>query len=252
MLRLPPVADSGSEMLDTSRRHPKIVSSVLDLIGRERPDLVIFDFDGTMVYTEDIHWKNFHDAIAGQFGKVYPFSEHSKVTGFSYTAIWERLSRVYNFDPIKYPRPHFGGSSTADAVKALGRERYSYLSEALDAARKMGCVIGCVTANTSEAVLSLLSDWGLAGEFSFVYSTDVRGESKVEIVSRLREAFGGKAMMFEDSKKTLSLVKESLGGNVICVGIGHLQSFDMLMDCPGCDFLIDVRAESIPMSEAQL
>ena len=229
--------------------NPDIQILIDKIASADDDSLIIFDFDGTMAYTEDIHWKVFHDVVHEMFQIDYPFATHYSMTGLSYTEIWKNIGEECEFDgtsdEVNKQKEKMLSEDTGKSLNEIGRKCYGYVYDVIKAARDRNIRIGCVTSNTLRSVSTALENWNLLEDFSFMYSAATLKEDKIQIISAIASEVNGDLFVFDDSARVLKAVSEE-DMTAICIGAGHPQSYDDLKTSSACDMLLDLRNSIFP------
>ena len=217
--------------------------NIFSFIEKMNPGLVVFDFDGTLVYTEDLHWKYYHDVLAEDYGIDYPFSDHHLATGKHSNDIWKMLGKRYDLDFSEstdvYPNVV---KFVSGMLHDLDRPCFSYVNDVVAWCVEHKVPLAVVSANSCALISERIGAWDFDNAFSYICSVAPSGLNKVSVVSGLADMHRAKrVLVFEDSVRK-SYAHKNVGFSVCA--IKHPLSAEAFENAIGShDFSIDVRKE---------
>ena len=216
---------------------------ILLFVEKIDPELVVFDFDGALVYTEDLHWRYYHDVLEKEHGIDYPFSQHHLATGKPSNDIWRMLAVRYDLDLSEnfnvYPNVV---KFVSGMLHDLDRKCFSYVDDVVAWCVRRKIPLSVVSANSCSLISERLAAWGFENAFSYVCSTAPSGLDKVSVASGLAGMHNAKkVLVFEDSVRNAYAYKKA--GFSVCAVKHPLSSEAFENAIESHDFSIDVCNE---------
>lgn len=129
---------------------------------------------------------------------------------------------------------------------------YPGIREGLDYLKSKGYRLGCVTNKAAQFTVPLLTDLGVAGDFSIIVSGDTLPQKKPHPAPLLHAAkfFGveaAQALMVGDSVSDVKAARAA-GFQIVCMSYGYNHGDDIRKSNP--DAVIDALTEIVPLLEA--
>lgn len=129
---------------------------------------------------------------------------------------------------------------------------YPGIREGLDYLKAAGYKLGCVTNKAEQFTVPLLTDLGVAGDFSIIVSGDTLPQKKPDPAPLLHAAkfFGvdpAAALMVGDSVSDVKAARAA-GFQIVCMSYGYNHGEDIRKSHP--DAVIDALTEIQPLLEA--
>lgn len=129
---------------------------------------------------------------------------------------------------------------------------YPGVREGLNYLKAQGYKLGCVTNKAEQFTVPLLTDLGVAGDFSIIVSGDTLPQKKPDPAPLLHAAkyFGvtpGHALMVGDSVSDVKAARAA-GFQIVCMSYGYNHGVDIRAANP--DAVIDALTEIRPLLEA--
>lgn len=129
---------------------------------------------------------------------------------------------------------------------------YPGIREGLDYLKSAGFKLGCVTNKAEQFTVPLLTDLGIAGDFSIIVSGDTLPQKKPDPAPLLHAAkfFGiapEHALMVGDSVSDVRAARAA-GFQIVCMSYGYNHGVDIRDSNP--DAVIDTLTEIRPLLEA--
>lgn len=129
---------------------------------------------------------------------------------------------------------------------------YPGIREGLDYLKAAGFKLGCVTNKAAQFTVPLLTDLGVAGDFSIIVSGDTLPQKKPDPAPLLHAArfFGvdpAQALMVGDSVSDVKAARAA-GFQIVCMSYGYNHGEDIRKSHP--DAVLDALTEIKPLLEA--
>jgi phosphoglycolate phosphatase len=129
---------------------------------------------------------------------------------------------------------------------------YPGIREGLDYLKAAGYKLGCVTNKAAQFTVPLLTDLGVAGDFSIIVSGDTLPQKKPDPAPLLHAArfFGvdpAQALMVGDSVSDVKAARAA-GFQIVCMSYGYNHGEDIRKSHP--DAVLDALTEIKPLLEA--
>lgn len=196
--------------------------------------LLIFDLDGTIANTEEIHWESYN-IILNELDINLEEGDVKRYIGNTEETIWGMISRDYNIDIEIKSYMERRTEIVMGLVENYDILPYDYFNYVISVSGNIPKII--LSSQLPEVINFLMKRWEMDDIFTHenIISVHDGKVSKDEVLCQLDKYTGltenylpSEVTIFEDSEHVLTLAKE-LG--IVGIGIEHKYNRGMLEDC---------------------
>lgn len=206
---------------------------------------IVFDLDGTIANTEDIHFKSYQ-RILEEYGIKFVFEDFKAYIGNNERKIWGMMSETFG---LSYDIEEMVLLRTKIVLELFIEEDlqpFDYFYSLLEKYKNIEKVI--LSSQIPLVINFLLDKWGIKDIFTEekIISVSNSTYKKGYVLANLSELYPcvkadyvpEEVVLFEDSDKTLKIAKDF---NISTIGIEHKFNYHKLENC---DYIINEEISS--------
>ncbi len=216
------------------------------------PRLAVFDMDGTLVDSQHLITAAMAQAFTAEGLPPPPMAVVRRVVGLSLDAAIAGL--VPDIDGATLAALERGYKDAFSALREAGEEGEAPFeggTEALDAFREAGWVLGIATGKSSQGLHATLERFGLAGRFVTLQTADLAlGKPSPDMLHRAMAEAGADALATVMIGDTSFDMEMAINAKVAAIGVGWGYHEDAELLAAGADRVIAAFDELLAAAEA--